>query len=165
MSLWFMLLLEVTIVAYAVVGGVVIAFSDFIMRSLAQTNHGDRTMQVINREVFRWVFMTLFIGLAPVSLGIAAYGMLVMGGVAGKLIMLAGLTYLIGCFGVTIWRNVPMNNALANLEAGTRAATTYWEETYVPRWTFWNSVRATACIAAAALLLIANVWSAYLLLG
>jgi uncharacterized membrane protein len=30
----------------------------------------------------------------------------------------------------------------------------YWLQTYVPRWTFWNSVRTLACILSAALLLV-----------
>jgi hypothetical protein len=30
-------------------------------------------MQVINREVFRWVFMALFLGMAAVSVVIAGY--------------------------------------------------------------------------------------------
>ncbi len=68
MSIVFFLILF-TILAYAFIGGVFLAFSDFIMRSLAMTGgHGGiEAMQVINREVFRWVFMALFLGLAPVS--------------------------------------------------------------------------------------------------
>ena len=64
------ILLQFSILAYALVGGVFLAFSDFIMRSLAHTSGigGVDAMQVINREVFRWVFMALFIGMAPVSL-------------------------------------------------------------------------------------------------
>ena len=56
-------------------------------------------MQVINREVFRWIFMALFLGLAPVSLVIMGYGVISLDGAAGTLITLAGLTYLVGCFG------------------------------------------------------------------
>ena len=72
-------------------------------------------MQVINREVFRWVFMALFLGLAAASLAIAVYGGIVVGGAPGALMMLAGLIYFIGCFGVTVFFNVPMNEALAGM--------------------------------------------------
>jgi len=39
-------------------------------RALGQTSGvaGPEPMQTINREFFRWIFMTLFLGLVPVSL-------------------------------------------------------------------------------------------------
>lgn len=69
MSTLFILLIQCAILAYAFVGGVFLAFSDFIMRALAKTSgHGGvEAMQMINREVFRWVFMALFLSLVPVS--------------------------------------------------------------------------------------------------
>ncbi|MEP0640528.1 MAG: hypothetical protein ABJC93_16505, partial [Roseobacter sp.] len=76
MSPFIFIAFQFAIIAYALVSGVFLAFSDFIMRSLAHTGGigGVDAMQAINREVFRWVFMTLFIGMAPISLGSAAYG-------------------------------------------------------------------------------------------
>jgi uncharacterized membrane protein len=155
MSPWFLLLTQFALVAYAFVGGVFLAFSDFIMRSLALTGGtgGVEAMQRINREVFRWVFMALFLGLAPVSLVIAGYGASQLDGPAATLIAAAGLTYLVGCFGVTIVFNVPMNEALGRMDLSDAATRDYWRRTYVPRWTFWNSVRTAACAAAAGLLL------------
>ena len=160
MSTVFFLLIQFAILGYALVGGVFLAFSDFIMRSLAITGgHGGvEAMQVINREVFRWVFMTLFLGMAAVSVVVAAYGAFGVGGPAGTLIMLAGLVYLIGCFGVTVFFNVPMNEALAGMEVSSDATRDYWLETYVPYWTFWNSVRTAACTVSAALLLFGLLW-------
>ncbi len=148
------LLSHVAIIAYALVGGVFLAFSDFIMRSLSRTSgHGGiEAMQVINHEVFRWVFMTLFLGMAVFSATLAGYGAFALTGPASALIMLAGLVYLIGCFGVTAVFNVPMNNALAGMDASRAETREYWLGTYVPRWTFWNSVRTAACIMAALLL-------------
>lgn len=160
MSTAFFLLIQFAILAYALVGGVFLAFSDFIMRSLAMIGgHGGvEAMQVINREVFRWVFMTLFLGLAAVSVVIAAYGAFALTGSAGTLIMLAGVVYLIGCFGITVFFNVPMNQALAGMEMTGASTRDYWFQTYVPRWTFWNSVRTMACAVSAALLLIGLIW-------
>ena len=76
MSTWFFFLSQFSILAFALVGGVLLAFSDFIMRSLAtaQSPGGIEVMQVINREVFKYVFMTLFLGMAAVSLVIIGYG-------------------------------------------------------------------------------------------
>ena len=89
MSITFHSLVQAAIITYAIVGGVFIAFSDFIMRSLAQTSGtgGVETMQIINREVFRWVFMALFIGMAPVSIGIALYGLIMIGGSPGNTLL------------------------------------------------------------------------------
>jgi len=160
MSTAFFLLMHVAILAYALVGGVFLAFSDFIMRSLALTSgHGGvEAMQVINREVFRWVFMALFLGMAAVSLLVAGYGALGPSGPAGPVILMAGLVYLVGCFGVTVFFNVPMNEALAGMEMSSDATRDYWRQTYVPRWTFWNSVRTIACATSSALLLFGLLW-------
>ncbi|MEP0940269.1 MAG: anthrone oxygenase family protein [Rhizobiaceae bacterium] len=160
MSTTLILLIQCAILAYAFVGGVFLAFSDFIMRALTRTSgHGGvEAMQMINREVFRWVFMTLFLGLAVVSLVIAAYGAIALTGPARTLIMLAGLLYLVGCFGVTVFFNVPMNNVLDGMELTDAKTSDFWFETYVPRWTFWNSIRTTACALSAASLLLGLVW-------
>lgn len=155
-------LAHLAVLAYALVGGVFLAFSDFIMRALSVTSgHGGaEAMQAINREVFRWVFMVLFLGMAPVSLLIAAYGAIGAGHGPGTVMMLAGLTYLVGCFGVTVFLNVPMNETLAGMEASADATLDYWSRTYLPRWTFWNTIRTVACALSAALLLFALVWAA-----
>ncbi|MCR9136788.1 MAG: hypothetical protein NXI27_12375 [Alphaproteobacteria bacterium] len=75
MSIALFFLIQFTVLAYAFVGGVFLAFSDFLMRSLAMTGgHGGvEAMQLINREVFRWVFMALFLGSAVVSVVLTAY--------------------------------------------------------------------------------------------
>lgn len=157
MSPTLFLFLQAATLGYAIIGGVFIAFSDFIMRSLARTSGtgGVEAMQVINREVFRWIFMVLFIGLAPVSLGIALYGLIAVGGNTGTLLAAAGLTYFIGCFGVTVCFNVPLNERLAKMSLADASTGTFWQQTYVPVWTRWNSVRGTACVLVAALMLMA----------
>lgn len=156
MSPAILFLMQFAVLAYALIAGVFLAFSDFIMRSLALTGGvgGVEAMQVINREVFRWVFMALFLGMAGVSIFIAGYAWLWLDGNAGTLILLAALGYLIGCFGVTIIFNVPMNEALAGMDLSQGATQDYWRQVYLPRWTFWNSVRTGAAALAAALLLL-----------
>ncbi len=70
MSTWFSVVAVLSALAYAVLGGVFLAFSDFIMRALDRVGEpaGVDTMQAINHQVFRALFMPLFIGMAPVSL-------------------------------------------------------------------------------------------------
>ncbi len=156
MSPFLFTLAHVVVIAYALVGGVFLAFSDFIMRALSVTSgHGGaEAMQAINREVFRWVFMTLFLGLAAASLALVVYAALGLTGPAATLIAAAGLVYLLGCFGVTVAFNVPMNEALARMDLSQEATHAYWTGTYLPRWTFWNTVRTIACGFAAALLML-----------
>lgn len=160
MSALVLILLQVSILAYAIVAGVFLAFSDFIMRSLAHTGGmgGVEAMQIINREVFRWVFMTLFLGMAALSALIVVYGALNFAGGPHLLIILGALVYLIGCFAVTVFFNVPMNEALAKMDLSTDATRDYWTGIYLPHWTMWNTVRTCACALAAAMMLFGLVW-------
>ena len=145
MSFTVFLLLNLLVIAFAALSGVFLAFSDFIMRALNQSAGGVAAMQEINRAVFRWVFMGLFLGLVPVSLWLVGYGLWSLGGTRGLLLTLAGATYLLGCFAVTATRNVPLNEALAAMASAKPETQRYWHDVYVPRWTFWNTLRAAAC--------------------
>ncbi|MEJ6402977.1 anthrone oxygenase family protein [Yoonia sp. 2307UL14-13] len=153
-------LFQFSIIAYALVGGVFLAFSDFVMRSLARTGGvgGVEAMQVINREVFRWVFMTLFLGMAAISVFIAIYAVVNLTGGPATIILLGAIIYLLGCFAVTVFCNVPMNAALAGMDLSSDATKDYWSGIYMPRWTMWNTIRTIACIVSAALMLIGLTW-------
>ena len=156
MSPSYLFLLHFTVLAYALIGGVFLAFSDFIMRALSLTSGqgGAEAMQVINREVFRWVFMALFLGLAALSLILSIHAAIGITGPAAVLIGAAGLVYLVGCFAVTAVFNVPMNEALAGMDLSQDTTLAYWTHSYLPRWTFWNTVRTVACCLSSALLLV-----------
>ncbi|WP_394690139.1 DUF1772 domain-containing protein [Hoeflea sp.] len=159
MSLWFLLLCALTLIAYAAIGGVFLAFSDFIMRSfdLVKNQAGIETMQVLNVEIMRSIFMVLFMGLAVISLFIVVYAALNLDGTPRRLLVLAGATYLLGVFAVTAAGNVPLNNQLAGLGSTTSQALTFWKETYMTRWVTLNSVRTLACFLASGLTLAALV--------
>lgn len=159
MSLWFLLLCALTLIAYAAIGGVFLAFSDFIMRSfdLVGNQAGIETMQVLNVEIMRSVFMALFMGLAVLSLFILVYAAFNLDGTPRNLLVLAGGTYLLGVFAVTAAGNVPLNNQLAALAPTTSKALAFWKETYMTRWVTLNSVRTLACFIASGLTLGALV--------
>lgn len=160
MSPFFLVLAQCAVLAYALIGGAFLAFSDFIMRSLAQTTRsaGVETMQSINREVYRWIFMSLFLGMAVASLLMAGYAVLYLEGPIRGLILSSGLIYFFGCFGVTAVCNVPMNEALAGMDASSDEAQAYWTGTYLPRWTWWNTVRTIACVVSSGMLLMGLSW-------
>ena len=137
--------------ATGLVAGVFLSFSDFLMRSLryAPPQAGVEAMQVINREVFRSVFIVLLLGMAPVSAAFVAAAY-IWPPLAGQgWIALGGVTYLIGTLGVTVLGNVPKNERLAAMADGGPAAQAYWRA-YDRGWTAWNHLR-TASSAMAAL--------------
>lgn len=151
MDPWLLALTQFAILAYAALGGVFLAFSDFIMRALARSPGGAEAMQSINREVFRVVFMALFLGMVPVSLLLALGAW--MTAPAPAPFFLGAALYVIGGFGVTAAGNVPLNDRLAGIDAATTEGRDWWRTVYGPRWTRLNTVRTLACFAAAYALL------------
>ncbi|WP_370251306.1 DUF1772 domain-containing protein [Nioella sp.] len=162
MPIWMFIVAQGAVLAYGLLGGVFLAFSDFIMRSLSLVGgHGGvEAMQVINREVFRIVFMALFLGMAPVSALLVVHGLAWGEGSGALLLAAAGGVYLLGCFAVTVAGNVPLNEALAGLDTRAPDTIRYWQDVYLPRWTFWNSLRTAACALASVLAMLGLVWSA-----
>jgi uncharacterized membrane protein len=157
------IMLQFAVLAYALVAGVFLAFSDFIMRSLAITGGvgGVEAMQVINREVFRWIFMTLFLGMAAVSVPSPLYAWVACRRPCRDADHRSRRWSISSAvFGVTVAFNVPMNQALAGMSSSSAATRDTGFETYVPRWTFWNSVRTGASAISAMLLLVGLLWMA-----
>ena len=148
--------------ATGLVAGVFLTFSDFVMRSLAtaQPAAGAEAMQMINRKVYRSLFMVLLMGMVPVSVTLAIYALLFVTGPAATALMAAGVLYFFGVFVVTAAGNVPMNQKLDAMPLGGGAAQAYWPD-YVKGWTLWNHVRwvaalgATGCYIVSAVLLAA----------
>ena len=160
-SYWFFVLCQASVIACALVSGVFLTFSDFVMRSLdgAKTAAGIEVMQIINREVFRSVFMFLLLGMSALSPFLIGYAYFRVAGSASAWIMAGGALYLAGVFVVSLVFNVPMNNRLEAREYSGPEATAYWTGTYLPRWTFWNYVRAIAAAGSAICYLVAcGVW-------
>lgn len=162
MPIWFLVICAFSIIACAAVGGIFLTFSDFVMRSLnrADTAAGIEVMQVINREVFRTVFMVLLLGMTALSVLLVGYANLYLDGPASTMIMAGGVIYLVGVFAVTAVFNVPMNKALDAMGHSAAEAASYWETVYFPDWTMWNWVRAVASSASAVCYLGALVWMA-----
>lgn len=138
-------------ISAAMVGGIFLAFSDFLMASMADAGEpaGSTVMKAINVRVMGSVFIFLFIFLVPMSIGlaVAAYAKRGCCFVTAWLSAASAL-YVVGCFFVTGAGNVPMNNRLAGLEG--YEATTYWISTYLTAWTLLNTIRTVACILCSA---------------
>ena len=153
MPVLFNALVLVSLLAYAVLGGVFLIFSDVLMRSFALVPPpaGVEAMQVINREIFRRAFIPVFFAAVALSLLLGA-GALLLGAPRSGLILAAALLYLLGCVAVTGLGNVPLNETLATFPDGSAGAQAFWVERYLPDWTRLNTLRTGACLAAAALL-------------
>ncbi|MEM7627079.1 MAG: anthrone oxygenase family protein [Planctomycetota bacterium] len=137
-------------VGAGLIAGVFFAFSTFVMRGLAGVSPeaGVAAMQSINRTVFHPLMMGLFIGLVPAGLvfaGLAWYH----GWTGWEFIVAGAALYAVGTFGITAAFNVPLNNALDAVEAGSAQADELWAR-YLDRWTFWNHMRTIAAVLAAA---------------
>ena len=142
----------------ALVAGIFFAFSTFVMAALGRipADQGIRAMQSINVTVINPLFMLAFMGTGVVCLALVAGAYVRWDETSGKLMLLASLIYLIGCIGVTMVLNVPLNDALAAVEASTPEAATLWAR-YLADWTFWNHVRTIAPLVSAALFIAALI--------
>jgi uncharacterized membrane protein len=116
-------------------------------------------MQAFNVEAPRGLFLATLLGTA-VACGLLALESVLGWSEPGAPLRLAGsLAYLLGAFLVTVVANVPRNDALAVLDAGSLQAAGEWAS-YLSGWTVWNHVRTASSLVAAALLTISLGWNA-----
>jgi uncharacterized membrane protein len=146
----------VTALGCGLVAGVFFAFSTFVMSALKRLPpaHGIAAMQSINELAVTPAFMTALFGTATACLGLDAWAVISLGERPAALVLAGGALYIIGTVGVTIVRNVPLNDSLAKLHPQCADAAGRWDE-YVAKWTMWNHVRTIAALAAAATLTVA----------
>lgn len=135
----------------ALVGGVFFAFSTFVMKALAQlpAGQGIAAMQRINIVVLNPIFLGVFVGTAALAAICVFAGFFPWGASRSMLLLVAGLAYLVGSFGVTAAFNVPRNERLARMDSASEEAAAYWP-VYVREWLFWNHVRTAASLVSAA---------------
>lgn len=133
------------------VGGIFFAFSNFVMAALGSLPgaQGAEAMRAINRTVLNPLFLGTLLGTVALSLAAAA---MARAGAAQAAALAGAVLYGVGCVGVTILANVPLNNRLA-AAAGKPQGTAVWSS-YLRQWTRWNSVRTVASLAASTLLAV-----------
>lgn len=140
----------------AVVGGVFLAFSDFVMPSLAAASPraGSEAMQVINRRVYRSLFIVLLVGLIPVTALIGLAALALPWGAASAPLLAGGAVYLAGVWIASAVGNIPMNRRLDALPTAEAAALAYWPD-YQRGWRWWNHLRSVSAISCALLFVVA----------
>jgi uncharacterized membrane protein len=155
--------LELLVIATALCSGLVAGsffiISAFIMRALADLapQAGTKAMQALNVRAVTPVFMTALFGTALLCLLTASWAVVGANGASRLLVVGGTLGYLLGCLLVTIARNVPLNNRLAAVTAGTPDADSVWAH-YQVAWTRWNTVRTVAATAGSTLLVVAAAY-------
>lgn len=138
-------------VGAGIAGGVFFAFSSFVMRALAKlpVAQGVAAMQHINAVVLNPLFLAVFVGTAVLSGICVLAGVVTWGTPRAALLLVAGLSYLLGGFAVTVAFNVPRNERLGRIDPESAEAEAYWP-VYGREWLRWNHVRTAACVLSAA---------------
>jgi uncharacterized membrane protein len=151
---WLIALTFLSALGCALIAGIFLAFSSFVMGALARISPpaGIAAMQAINVVVLNPLFLGLFMGTALVCAVLFVYAVMHWQAPAALYLAAGSLCYVVGTFGVTMAFNVPRNNALARLDPSTAEAAGFWRG-YVSGWTMWNHVRTAAGLVAAALLI------------
>src|SRR6187549_765282 len=94
------------------VAGIFFAFSSFVMAALGRlpSDHGIAAMNAINVTVINPGFMLAFFGTGVVCLAALIGALLRWSAGSATLVLIAAVAYVAGCIGVTMLRNVPLNN-------------------------------------------------------
>ena len=151
-----LLLILLAAIGCGLVAGTFFAFSSFVMTALGRipAAQGIAAMQSINITVINPGFMLAFFGTALLCLALAGLSFFSWDQPGSKLIVLASLLYLLGCTGVTMAFNVPLNDLLAAARPDAPEAHAFWSR-YLREWTLWNHVRTLAPAASAVLYTLA----------
>ncbi len=137
-------------VGSGLVGGVLFAFSSFVMPALRRIppTQGISAMQSINRQAPTFAFMSLVGATAVVSAGVGIHAALNRDE-PGTAWIATGTAAYLAAIVITGAFNVPRNDRLATFDASTPAAADYWQ-TFLSEWVVGNHVRTACCIVAAA---------------
>ena len=129
-----------SITGAGLVTGLLFAFSNFVMRALADlpSEKGMFAMQRINETIINPIFMVLFLGTPILCSVIAVISGLKINEPGNLFLLVGALAYVIGPFGITMLFNVPLNNLLARADVSD--SNDIWPM-YQKKWQRWNHIR------------------------
>jgi uncharacterized membrane protein len=141
------------------VAGNFFAFSAYTLPALRRLPPatGIAAMQSITTAAIKSpLFLVVFFGTAALAglLGLAAP--LEWSKPSALYLLIGSLLYLNGPFGVTLMKNLPLNNKLAVIKPGSPEGASLWRE-YLSSWSTWNHVRTVMSLAACASFIMALV--------
>jgi uncharacterized membrane protein len=113
-------------------------------------------MQSIIVAIKNPLFLTIFFVTAALAalLGIAASLRWPKPG--GLWLLIGSLLYLNGPFGVTLLKNLPLNNKLAAIKLESADESRFWNE-FCAAWGMWNHVRWLGALGASAAFILAFI--------
>ncbi len=139
----------ISVLGSALVAGVFFAFSTFVMPALAKRPpaEGIAAMQAINIVVVRSGFVAVFLATALTAAVLALAAVANLADARAFHWLAGAILYAGGTFLLTIGRNVPLNDALADVDPASAQGAAVWSR-YLTDWTWWNTVRTIASLAA-----------------
>jgi uncharacterized membrane protein len=155
------LVLIITAISTGLIAGLFYAYSCSVNPGLGKLSGEGylAAMQSINREILNPVFFASFMG-TLIFLPVSTW-MQYRAGVSTTfwLLLAATLLYAIGTFGVTMFGNVPLNDALDkfSLQGASGEEITRHRAQFEIPWNRLHTVRTVASVAALALVIIACV--------
>ena len=153
------ILLVLTATTTALMAGLFYAFSCSVNLGLARLSNAEyiSAMQSINRAIQNPIFFAAFLS-APILLPISTFLHYEQPlPVRFRYLLAATIIYLIGTFGVTMFGNVPLNNALDrfDLESAAEAEIALQRTNFETRWNNLNTIRTVSSTLAVILVAIA----------
>jgi uncharacterized membrane protein len=144
------------VVACGLSAGVLFAFSAFVVPALDTLDPGASiaAMQAINTKAQTPAFMLALMGGAVLCVVLLVLALRDRHAAPSGWLAAGALVYLVGVLGPTIARHVPLNDALATVDAGAPGAAARWSD-YTSSWVPLNHLRAAAGATATALLVVA----------
>lgn len=138
-----------TALGCGLVGGVLMAFSDFIIPALERVapEPAVAAMRGINARARQSWFLGVLAVTAVLNVALIVVALMRWQMPDSALLLLGAALYLLGTVLVSLVCNAPRNDALARDAA-------QWPD-YVAHWTRWNHVRAASALSAAALFAMA----------
>jgi uncharacterized membrane protein len=139
-----------TALGSGLIAGAFFAFAAFVLPALSRLSapSGISAMQSMIAAIKSPLFLAVFFATAALAaaMGIAAT---LQWGEPGALYLLIGsLLYLNGPFGVTLLKNLPLNNKLAATKSDSAEGKRFWQD-FRDVWGLWNHVRWIGALGAA----------------
>jgi uncharacterized membrane protein len=140
------------------IAGVFFGFAAFMLKAISRlpVPQGIAAMQSITTAIKNSLFLLLFFATAALAGVLALAAPFNWSKPGSAYLLLGSLLFLSFPFGVTLLKNVPLNNRLATVKPESAEGASYWED-FRASWTLWNHLRWLGALAAMASLLLALV--------
>ncbi len=150
-----LLALGAAAIGSGLLGGVLFAFSSFVMPALRRipAPEGIAAMQSINRQATTAAFGSLMVVTVVLAVGLGVDAAIRREQPGAAWVGVGTVSMLVAVV-ITGAINVPRNDRLATFDAATPAAAEYWS-TFLNEWVVANHFRTLACAVAAAAYVVA----------